>query len=81
MRPFYIGAGLKMLECPLSGFHDPLIVGLVAAYADREAGIVPPWGEGSALYYEAMTYLHATVKEREAQQIEDFERKNKANGR
>lgn len=64
----WVGAGLELYECPISfGFHDPVANGLLAAYNDREAGIVPPWGQGSALYHVAMHWIHQCRLEREAE--------------
>jgi len=74
MEP-YVGGGLHLYECPISfAFHDPLSAGLLSAYQDRQDGIIPPWGEGSALYHEAMGIIHAYVKEYERLKIEKLEK-------
>ena len=77
MRSPYTGAGLEMYQCPLSyGFYENADLMpntsalLLEAYADRKLGMMPAWGQASALYQQAMHLIDAYRAEREAEQIE-----------
>ncbi len=66
-----------MLCCPISyGFYEDADLTpntsalLIEAWTDRKAGIVPPWGEGSALYHAAMHHIGGLVSERESEQLD-----------
>ena len=67
----HVGAGLELFECPISygfyadrSFTPSLSAELIAEWRDREAGIVPRWGEGSILYHTAMHLIQSFVTER-----------------
>lgn len=73
----YEGADLTLTTCPISfGFYSdrnftPNLSGLLLEeYADAKAGIVPRWGEGSALYHRAMRVIRSLVAERESELLE-----------
>lgn len=74
---------MELLQCPLSyGFYaSPDFTPnrsalLLSEYDDRKAGIVPPWGEGSALYHSAMRYISSLVSEREQEQLDAIKSKS-----
>lgn len=81
VRP-YAGAGLELTECPLSyGFYQDrdftpsLSALLLEEYADFKVGVVPGWGQGSALYHRAMRIIRSYVSEREAELLDKHKAK------
>lgn len=67
---------MSMYQCPISfGFYErpdltpSLSALLIEEWRNRKAGIVPPWGSGSALYHQAMSYIGNLVSEREGEQV------------
>lgn len=79
--PYVDGRGTEYGECPLSGFRDPTVAGLLQIHADRTKGCVPPWGEGSILYHHAMHYIDACVYDYESWATDAIEQRAKNNGR